>query len=396
MASRSNHQGGTKPKPMSDNERMGMEQRVHQVLSAIKSRRAELEAVLPPDIAFDRFHATINQALRSNPDILACTGASIVNACVKSAYDGLRLDGREAALVAHNVNTGTRDEPRWEMHAEYFPLVRGLIKKILMSREVVAIDVDVIHEHDAYRIIRGTNPEILHEPLVVGNRGKIVAAYSIATLKSGYKSTEVMLRADLDAVKAEAKTKFVWDKWEGEMDKKSVIRRHEKRLPSGRDMIDVEARELFPQFQPREAVPQLSAPALRPTRDQFQQLGNQGGEAGTPINFGTDRGTGDMVRTDRDERRETNDTKRSGEKSVDRSNGSAAALAQHLPATPHEWSLWAGEVLAKIEGSTTIDAVNALRNEHAAAIDAAPDGLRDDVSAAISDRIADIVAEAQD
>lgn len=395
MTSQSN-QRGDKPKPMSENERLGLEQRVQQVLAAIGSRRAELEAVLPPDIPFDRFHATINQALRSNPDILACTGASIVNACIKSGYDQLRIDGREAALVAHNVNVGTKASPRWESHAEYFPMVRGLIKKILMSREVIAIEVETIHEHDGYRIRRGTNPEILHEPLVVGDRGKIVAAYSVATLKGGHNVAEVMLRADLDAVKAEAKTKYVWEKWEGEMCKKSVLRRHEKRLPSGRDMIDVEAREMFPQFQPREVHPQLSAPAPRPTREQFQQLGNQGGEAGAPLDFGTDRGTGEPVRTDRDGRRETGGTRHAAEKSVDRSSEGAAPLSRHLPATPHEWSLWAGEVLAKIKACASIDAVSALRNEQVEAIDAAPDGLRDDVSAAITDRIADFVAETQD
>lgn len=377
--------------------RVSMEQRVLQVLAAITSRRAELEAVLPPDIAFDRYNATINQALRTNPEILGCTGASIVNACVKSAYDGLRLDGREAALVAHNVNVGTRAQARWESHAEYFPMVRGLIKKILMSREVIAIEVETIHENDKYRIVRGTNPEILHEPLVEGPRGKIVAAYSVATLKGGHNVAEVMLRADLDAVKAEAKTKYVWDKWEGEMSKKSVLRRHEKRLPSGRDMIDVEARDMFPQFQPREALPQLSAPTPRPTRDQFQQLGNQGGEAGTAMDFGIDRGEPEPAEHNRTERREAGNARRSDASATNQSNGPGdAAVSGHLPESPHEWALWSGDVLSKIEASTTIEAVNALRNEHAAAIDAAPDDLRHDVSGAFSDRIADIVAEAQD
>lgn len=386
MANQSNRQQGDNAPPISENARVTMEQRVKQVLAAIVSRRDEIEAVLPPDIPFDRFHATINQALRTNPDILACTGASIVNACIKSAYDGLRLDGRDAVLVAHNVNVGTKDAPRWEMHAEYFPMVRGLIKKILSSREVLAIDVDVIHENDQYRIIRGTNPEILHEPLVVGNRGKIVAAYSIATLKSGYKTAEVMLRGDLDKVKAEAKTQMVWGKWEGEMDKKSVIRRHEKRLPSGRDMIDVEARELFPQFQPREAPPMLAAPTQRPTRDQFRQLGNDGGEAGTPMDFG-------------DDRREPVEAGRAADRQADAKQAAQQSkpdVSAHLPSTPNEWALWRGEVLGKLENLASIQAVNALRTEHAAAIDAAAADLADEIAGAFSDRSADLYADGAD
>lgn len=383
MANQSNRQQGN-ARPATENERLTLEQRANQVLAAISGRREEVEAVLPPDIKFEAFHATINQALRTNPEILDCTYASIVNACIKSAYDGLRLDGREAALVAHNVNVGTKGAARWELHAEYFPMVRGLIKKILSSREVLAIDVDVIHENDQYRIIRGTNPEILHEPLVVGNRGKIVAAYSIATLKSGYKTAEVMLRGDLDKVKAEAKTQTVWGKWEGEMDKKSVIRRHEKRLPSGRDMIDVEARELFPQYQPREAAPMLAAPAQRPTRDQFRQLGNDGGEAGTPMDFG-------------DDRREPVEAGRAADRQADAKQAAQQSkpdISAHLPNSPNEWALWRGEVLSKIERAEGVNAVNALRTEHSAAIDAAPADLADEVAGAFSDRIADLYADA--
>lgn len=372
------------------NERITLEQRLQYVLAQIGARRAELEAVLPPDIPFDRYHATINQALRNNPAILNCTGASIINACVKSAYDGLRLDGREAVLVEHSENVGTRDKAVWEKHAVYFPMVRGLIKKILMSREVVAIDVDVIHANDKYRIIRGANPDVLHEPLVIGERGPIVAAYSIATLKSGYKSIEPMLRADIDAVRAEAKTKFVWDKWPGEMAKKSVIRRHEKRLPSGRDMIDVEAREMFPQFQPQAALPAPSAVAEgpRPTRQQFSATA-QRSISHDPMGQGVTLDAGQ----DRRETIETTSRRQDGN-AVPSARQEPKSDSDPLPCSPAAWQLWRGEVLSRIETAQTIDAVNALRRAEAARIEAAPEGIRDGVAAAFSDRSADLYAEA--
>src|SRR3546814_14497588 len=64
-------------------------------------------------------------------------------------------------------------------------------------------------------------------------RGEIVGAYSVATLKGGYKTFEILDRNDLADIKSAAKTKKVWDRWGGEMSKKSAVRRHRKTLPHG-------------------------------------------------------------------------------------------------------------------------------------------------------------------
>src|SRR3546814_20548883 len=64
-------------------------------------------------------------------------------------------------------------------------------------------------------------------------RGEIVGAYSVATLKGGYKTFEILDRNDLADIKSAAKTKKVWDRWGGEMSKKSAVRRHRKTLPRG-------------------------------------------------------------------------------------------------------------------------------------------------------------------
>src|SRR3546814_19696043 len=76
----------------------------------------------------------------------------------------------------------------------------------------------------------------------------IFGAYSVATLKGGYKTFEILDRNDLADIKSAAKTKKVWDRWGGEMSKKSAVRRHRKTLPLGdRDLVinDSEAAELY-------------------------------------------------------------------------------------------------------------------------------------------------------
>src|SRR3546814_6133172 len=69
-------------------------------------------------------------------------------------------------------------------------------------------------------------------------RGEIVGAYSVATLKGGYKTFEILDRNDLADVQSAAKTKKAWDRWGGEMSTKSAVRPPRKSLPPGdRDLV---------------------------------------------------------------------------------------------------------------------------------------------------------------
>ena len=93
------------PQARSDNERLSLGDRLYMVLDKLDERREEVAAVLPPDIKYETFHATVNQALRNNPDILDAAPMSIVNSCIKAAYDGLRLDGPDWWLHVRGSNT---------------------------------------------------------------------------------------------------------------------------------------------------------------------------------------------------------------------------------------------------------------------------------------------------
>ncbi len=385
-------------RPPTENEQVTLQQRVDQILGAIRQRRAEIDAVLPPDIPFDRFHATINQALRIDPKILHCTAISIVNACIRSAYDGLRLDGREAALVAHDVNVGTKQAASYEKQAEYFPMVRGLIKKILLGGKVVSMEVETIHVNDQYRIVRGTDPSVYHEPVLDGDRGRIIAAYSIALLGTGERVTEFMTRADLDRVRAAAKTDYVWKAWEGEMSKKAVLRRHEKRLPSGRDFVDIEAQLLYPQFQ-QDQQQALPAPA-RPTRQQFHALSHDPFSGVAPLDVGATRER-EAVRaggeSEEQTRERVNPRARAGERAdigaqEDPGPTSNEQGADELPADGAEWSMWQADVLNKIVAASSVDQVNAVHAAEKAVLAAAAPAVADTITAALTDRIAELMS----
>src|SRR3546814_8998407 len=85
---------------------------MQQVLNQLGNREKEISNMLPQDLPIERFQANVLNALRNTPSILDATAASIVKACMKAAYDGLRIAGKEAAIVVHENTYGQGQKQR--------------------------------------------------------------------------------------------------------------------------------------------------------------------------------------------------------------------------------------------------------------------------------------------
>src|SRR3546814_8555130 len=118
--------------------------------------------------------------------------------------------------LVHENTYGQGQNQRKVKEAEYFPMAFGLIQQVLRGGEVVAIEVEVIRQNDHYIVRRGTNSGIEHEINLNDARGEIVGAYSVATLKGGYKTFEILDRNDLADIQSAAQTKQVWTRRGGE------------------------------------------------------------------------------------------------------------------------------------------------------------------------------------
>lgn len=399
------NEGGA-PRQMTSNEAMTKGQKLTAVLSDLEFRKDELSAVLPPDITFQIFHATINQALRANPDLLECTGQSIVNACVKAAYDGLRVDGKEAAIVWDMVTIRTRGAPdRKEKQARYMPMYQGLVQQVLRGGMVIACEADVIYENDEYEILRGTNAGIYHKPFLKGPRGNAIAVYNIATLPSGYKASMFMTGDEVRDVQKESKSgwdatnncsKGVWKRWEGEQWKKTVLRRHRKTLPVGRDVVirDMEAQDEFQQFDKSRPHPQMTGPApARPTREALRHQPDNG----TAMDFGGfNQDTGEVIEHERDEQ-PAKQQQRSAERQDDRAQQSDPARAEPaIPADSMEWAVWSTDIERLIAQTKSHDDLGDLHGRNIDILNQADKALHDRVSKAFTDRAADIAAGPDD
>jgi recombination protein RecT len=244
---------------------------VGQFTRQLEQRARDIQMALPAHITPDKFQRTILTAVAQNQDLLKADRGSLILSCYRAAQDALLPDGREAALVTFNTRFKDPDDGQWKSKklVQYMPMVYGLRKKILQSAEVISLEVNVVYraeiEKGTFLYEVGLEPPLRHRPSLdlsdeeTGD-DQIVAAYSIATMKDGTKSYEIMRRFEINKVRSVSQTgatgrtdrqgnpiqpKGPWVDWFAEMAKKTVMRRHAKTLPmSGDVLIDVEGRDL--------------------------------------------------------------------------------------------------------------------------------------------------------
>lgn len=199
-----------------------------------------------------KFQLAAVTALRMNPALGDCNPQSVYNAVQRAAHDGLLPDGREGVITVYNVNVGTKQQPRWEKHAQWNPMVYGIIKKLGKHRMVA--DMQVVHENDEFSQEFGDNPTIMHRPPKLGQpRGKEVGVYAIVKMADGHVYREVMDIEQIDQIRKQSKNADgVWAHWWGEMARKSVLRRLSKRIPIPEDVRGViESEDLDIELEPK-------------------------------------------------------------------------------------------------------------------------------------------------
>lgn len=223
--------------------------------NAVTIVRTELErmgdqfrAALPAHIPVERFQRVIMTALQNSPDLIKCERASLWNSAMKAAQDGLLPDGREGAIVPYQGK------------ATWLPMIGGIRKKVRNSGELVTWDVHAVYEKDHFEFELGDAPFIRHKPSLDADKGKLIAVYSVATLKGGEKSRDVMSVSDVEKIRAKSRAqKGPWSDptFYPEMAKKTVARRHSKVLPMSSDLDDLIRRDdhLYEQGEQEAAPP---------------------------------------------------------------------------------------------------------------------------------------------
>jgi recombination protein RecT len=186
----------------------------------------ELKKALPAHIGHERF-IRLALTILKNPDIAKCTEDSLLIAVMESAQLGLVLDG----VLGHGYLVPFWNKHIEEYEAKYILGYRGYIELALRTGKVNHVETAVVYEGDDFKYRLGTDPMIHHIPTsVIEKRGQIIAAYCVVVYKTGFKSFDVMPRAEIVAIQTR-KRKDGFSPWQtdwAEMAKKCPLRRHMK------------------------------------------------------------------------------------------------------------------------------------------------------------------------
>lgn len=196
------------------------------------------ELALPDTVPFKAFKNAAVVAITDNPSILNCKKESVFKAVRTLAGAGLVPDGREAAIVP------------FKGEAQAMPMVSGLVKIARNSGKITSLWADVVYEGESLDIWIEDGERKWNHVQEDGSRinamergGKIIGAYAVAKLTDGTVEFQPMSLHEIEQRRKSSanqkgdKPTGIWEKWYGEMAKKTVIRNLCKRLPmSSEDM----------------------------------------------------------------------------------------------------------------------------------------------------------------
>lgn len=211
---------------------------VQQVLS--DQFKKQLALAVPKHLNADRMARIAATEVRKNKALLNTEPTSFLGAVMQAAQLG--LEPGSALGQAYLVPYGNQ--------CQLIIGYKGMIDLARRSGQVLSLNAYAVREGDDFSFQLGLKPDIHHVPSLEADRIKkpITYVYAVATLKGGGYQFEVMSRAEVEAVRAKAKSKNIWNTYFEEMAKKTVIRRLFKYLP-----VSIEALEITNADAKREA-----------------------------------------------------------------------------------------------------------------------------------------------
>lgn len=229
---------------------------IEQVRAQLEKMEPQFRAALPKHVDPARFVRVTMTALQMNPNLLQADRRTLFASAMRASQMGLLPDGREGAIVM------------FKDQAQFMPMVAGIMKLVRNSGEISTWSVQAVHENDEFECVFGDDERITHKRSK-GPRGPLIGAYSIVLMKDGERSREYMDLEEITAVRKRSRsgTSGPWVTDFAEMAKKTVVRRHSKRLPMSTDLDEVlrEDDALF-HAPEQEAPPAADSEAPKRTR----------------------------------------------------------------------------------------------------------------------------------
>jgi recombination protein RecT len=234
------------------------------------NRRADLLRGLPRHIPVARFERNLVNLLMQNPKMMQYPAPYVFREVSKAAALGLLLDPHlgEAYIVPVWNGATKREEP--QLRVGY----RGIMKLGRQSGEIANLYPGEVCEFDFFDADEGTDKRLVHKPDYTKGRGNPVCYYAVVVYKDGTKDFDVMDIPQIHKIrdKSEGWKAFQagrikstpWSSDEGEMCKKTVLKRLCKRVPQSPDLADAIAADDIEEEAYHNTIELQAQPQPRP------------------------------------------------------------------------------------------------------------------------------------
>lgn len=188
-----------------------------------KDVQSQMQMALPNQLSIERFTRVALTSLRKTPALLDCDPSSVIGSIIQAAQLGLEPDGvlGQAYLIPY--------KGQCQLQVGY----RGFINLSRRSGEIKSFSAQVVRDGDAFKYEYGTEAMLRHRPADDNDDAAITHVYSVVEYANGGSDFEVMTKAAVEKIRATSKAPNspAWAEHWGEMAKKTVMRRHSKRMP---------------------------------------------------------------------------------------------------------------------------------------------------------------------
>jgi recombination protein RecT len=207
----------------------------------IEVMKGEMARALPKHLSADRLARIALTEVRRTPRLAQCTQPSFGGALMTCAQLGLEpgVTG-EAYLIPRKNGKLSRQAGHDVYEVQLLIGYQGMAKLFWQSPLAKSLDAQAVREHDQFEFEYGLTAALRHKPSL-GDRGKTIAYYAVATLTNGGYAFVVMSRSDVEEIRIRAKagtgdTDSPWKTDYDEMAKKTCLRRMSKLLPKSPEL----------------------------------------------------------------------------------------------------------------------------------------------------------------
>ncbi|NIQ92422.1 MAG: hypothetical protein GWN93_26955 [Deltaproteobacteria bacterium] len=208
-----------------------------------------IKKALPSHMSTERFIRIALTAFMRTPKLADCTQQSLFQVLLDLSSLGLEPDGRRAHIVPY------RNKNRGITNAQLIIDYKGLIELGKRSGEVKMWSAHIVCKNDFFSWDSG---EVIHKVDFFSDRGAMVGAYSHVITRDDIHDYEVMTFDEVESIRKRSKSSDdgPWKTDFLEMAKKTVIRRHSKRLTLSPEFADALEKDFdrFDDFKPSADV----------------------------------------------------------------------------------------------------------------------------------------------